>query len=91
MDVQIPTREGAILRIRGPVQDLPAVDILKATQPGQHRYGPDHRCKNVFYVFYSCHIFTFFNVYFIFRTFFKEKTLKICFLCKLIVRFLCYI
>jgi len=42
--------------------------------------------KNVFYVFYSCHVFTFFNVFY-FPYVFIIKTLKICFLCKLIVRF----
>jgi len=44
-----------------------------------------HRCKKSFYVFYSCHVFTFLT-FLIFRAFFL-KTLKICFLCKLIVRF----
>jgi len=29
-----------------------------------------------FYVFYSCHVFTFSNVFFIFRTFFKIKNVE---------------
>ena len=41
-------------------------------------YGHDkHRCKkNVFYVFYSCHVVTFFNVFFIFPTFSKIKNVE---------------
>ena len=47
--------------------------------------------KNVFTFFYSRHFLTFLTFLFIFRTFLKIKTLKICCLCKLIVRFLCCI
>jgi len=43
--VQIPTREGVILRRKGAgpghAQTSPEVDILKAIRMGQHRYGAD--------------------------------------------------
>ena len=47
----------------------------------------DHRWKNVFLRFLFLSRFYVYNVFLFFRTFFKQKTLKICFLCKLIVRF----
>jgi len=43
--VQILTREGIILRVKGAGQGhartYPAVDILKVTQQGHHWYGAD--------------------------------------------------
>jgi len=50
--------------------------------------------KNVrFFVFYSCHVFTFFNVFYFPYVFKNKKRWKFafCALCKLMVRFLCYI
>jgi len=39
--IQIPTRVGVILRARRPARTRRTVDILTATQRGQHLYGAD--------------------------------------------------
>jgi len=42
MGVQIPTREGRVLRAKcGRPRTCPAVDTLKAIQQGQNPYGAD--------------------------------------------------
>jgi len=54
MGAQIPTREGAILRAKGNRPGTcPAVDILKATQQRQQRYGAD---ASRVYILHQVHI-----------------------------------